>query len=198
MLIVFSILPLLLLILYPFRCFHRCFICYLPPTFKLVLHIFMDTFHGCFEDTAHDYRHFATLYMAVRFLNLLIVSVFSIKLYSSAVIILFTLTLALVAKFQPYKCKRCNTVDIIMLLAVIAGFTSSTMYSTESLLFPKWLNGVIILIAILIIYCTLGFLILVGIFSRFQQRKWFRFLRCICKDNVMDGEDEALLRSPCP
>ena len=25
------------------------------------------TFHGCFEDAAHDYCHFATLYMAVRF-----------------------------------------------------------------------------------------------------------------------------------
>ena len=197
MLVVFSILPLLLLALYPFRWFQRCFICHLPLKFKLALHIFMDTFHGCFENTVHDYRHFATLYMVVRFLNLLIVSVFSIKLYNSAVTILFTFTLALVAKFQPYKCKRCNTVDIIMLLAVITGFISSTMYYTESLLFLKWLNVVVVGIASLIIYCNLGFHILVSIFFRFQRSKWFRFLRCICKHNVIDEEDEseALLRS---
>ena len=197
MLVVFNIFPLLLLALYPFRWFQRFLICRLPLKVKIALQIFMDTFHGCFEDTAHDYRHFATLYMAVRFLNLLIVSAFSIKLYNSAVTILLTFTLALVAKFHPYKCKRCNTVDIIMLLAVIIGFISSTMYYTEPLLLPKWLNVVIIVIAVLIIYCNLGFVILASIFSRFQQNKRFRFLRCICKHNVMDEEDEfkALLSS---
>ena len=156
----------------------------------------MDTFHGCFEDTAHDYRHLATLYMAVRFLNLLIVSVFSLKLYTSAVAILLTFTLALVAKFQPYKCKRCNTVDTIMLLAVITGCTSSTMYYTESLLLPKWLNILVVGIAILIIYCNLGFHILVSIFFQFQRSKWFRFLRCICKHDMIDEDEfKALLRS---
>ena len=109
----------------------------------------------------------ATPYMAVRFL---IVSVFSINLYISAVSILLTFTVVLVAKFQPYKCKRRNTTDVIMLLAVITGFTSLTMYITESLLFPKWLNGVIIgtCIAILVLYCCLGFLILSGMSSKFQ------------------------------
>ena len=105
MLVVFNIFPLLLLALYPFRWFQRFLISHLPPKMKLALHIFMDTFHGCYEDTAHDYRHFATLYMAVRFLNLLIVSVFSIKLYNSAVLIPFTFTLVSVARLQPYKCK---------------------------------------------------------------------------------------------
>ena len=102
------------------------------------------TFHGCFEDAAHDYRHFATLYMAVRFLNLLIVSVFSIKLYNSAVSFLFTFTVMLVAWFQPYKCNRSNKADIIMLLAMITAFTSSTMHSLELYLFPKWLRQVIL------------------------------------------------------
>ena len=75
-------------------------------------------------ESAHDYRHFAILYMAVRFLNLLIVSVFGIKLYNSAVSILFTITVVLVAKFQPFKCKRSNKADIVMLLVIIAAYTS--------------------------------------------------------------------------
>ena len=199
MLVVFNILPLLLLALYPFKWFQRFLIFHLPLKFKLALQIFMDTFHGCYEDTTHDYRHFATLYMAVRFLNLLIVSVFSFKLYTSAVSILFTFTLALLAKFQPYKCKRNNTVDIVMLLAIITTYTSATMYKTESLLYPKWLNGIVLSIAILIIYCYLGSLILASIFSRIQvcftQGKSLRFLKTICQHNVMNGENQALLRS---
>ena len=66
---------------------------HLPLKFRFALQIFMDTFHGCFEDTAHDYRYFATLYMAVRFLKLLIISIFSLLLYTSAISILFTFTL---------------------------------------------------------------------------------------------------------
>ena len=30
----------------------------------------MDSFHGCFkDDAAHDYRHFASLYLALRFVH---------------------------------------------------------------------------------------------------------------------------------
>ena len=90
--------------------------------------------------------------MAVRFLNLLMVSEVSFWLYAPAVSILFTFTLALVAKFQPYKCKRSNTANIVMLLAIITAYTSSIMYSMESFLFPKWLRIVIVGVAILIIY----------------------------------------------
>ena len=157
----------------------------------------MDTFHGCFEDTAHDYRHFATLYMAVRLLNLLIVSVFSIKLYNSAVSILFTFTVVLVAKFQPYKCNRSNKADVIMLLAMITAYTSSTMHSIEPI-FPMLLRVVILVAAILIIYGYLGFLILTSIISRFQAcftEGKYRILKCIYKHGVMNGEDQALLTS---
>ena len=77
----------------------------------------MDSFHGCYEDATHDYRHFATLYLAVQFFNLLLSSVFIFHLYIPAAALYFVL--AFVAKFQPYKCKRNNTIDIILLLAVI-------------------------------------------------------------------------------
>ena len=43
--------------------------------------------------------NFAALYVAVRFLNLLAVTLFSIKLYAPVASIVFTFTLALVAKF---------------------------------------------------------------------------------------------------
>ena len=109
-----------------------------------MLQIYMDSFHGCYEDTAHDYRHFATLYLAVRFLNLLMASLFNYTLYLPAAALVFVFNLALVAKFQPYKNKRNNTVDIILLLTIIIAFVSSSMHYVEAFMYSKLPNGIIV------------------------------------------------------
>jgi hypothetical protein len=156
----------------------------------------MDAFHGCYQDTAHDYRHFASLYMIVRFLNLLAVSVFSIKFYASAAITIFTFTLALVAKFQPYKSKKNNTADIVMLLAVIIVYTSSSMHFIDYRLFPKWLTRTVMGTAALTIYCCLLFLILSkhNIFLKVAQCfKQSRFGKIKYGEISMHVEDQALL-----
>ena len=201
MLFTFNILPLLLLALYPFKCFQRFLDRLLPLKCKLPLHIYMDTFHGCYENSTRDHRHFATLYMAIRFFNLLVISVFNLKLYVPAASLLFAFTLALVAKFQPYKNKRSNTVDIVMLLAMIFEYTSSTMQSLEKILYPKWLNGLIVGAAILIIYCYLLCLILVRLSMKAKlyltRNKPFLKLKSICKvkrnSNEMDVENQAIV-----
>ena len=120
MLLFFNVFPLALLALYPFKCFQRFLEICLSQNCRIMLHIYMDSFYGCYEDNTSDYRHFATLYLAVRFLHLLMSSVFNYSLYLPAAALLFVFTLALVAKFQPYKCKRNNTVDIILLLVMIS------------------------------------------------------------------------------
>ena len=61
MLLLFNVFPLALLALYPFKCFRRLLNFCLSHKSRLVLQIYMDSLHGCYEDTAHDYRHFATL-----------------------------------------------------------------------------------------------------------------------------------------
>ena len=77
----FNVLPLALLTLYPFKRFQRLLNFCLSPNYRLVLQIYMDSFHGCYKDTSHDYRYFAALYLAVRFLNLLMAtSLFTFQL----------------------------------------------------------------------------------------------------------------------
>ena len=201
MLLTFNILPLILLALYPFKCVQRLLDNYLPVRCKVALQIYMDAFHGCYEDTAHDYRHFATLYVAVRFLNLLAVSVFSIKLYGPVASIIFTFTLALVAKFEPYKCKKNNTVDIFILLAMITIYTSASMRFMEFWLFPTWLNAIISGTAALAIYGYLLFLILSkhNVFLKIAQcfKKSKPFLNFLRYGKIEHGEvnmeDQALL-----
>ena len=201
MLLVFNIIPLLLLALYPFKCVQRLLNNHLPLRYKVALQIYMDAFQGCYEDTTHDYRHFATLYMAVRFLNLLAISVFSIKLYAPAALTIFMFTLTLVARIQPYKCKKNNTADIVMLLAMIIVYVSTSMYFTDGQLFPNWLYGIIVVTAMLSIYCYLLFLILskhnviLKATQCFKKSKLFlNFCRfCKIKHGEFNVEDQALL-----
>ena len=195
MLLFFNMFPLALLALYPFKCFQRLLDFCLSQEYKLALQIYMDSFHGCYEDTAHDYRHFATLYLAVRFLNLLMSSVFNFNLYLPAAAFLFVFTLALEAKFQPYKCKRNNTVDIILLFAMISGYMSSSMYYAGGFMYPKWLNGITASISVLILHCYLVFLILAQVLPMVVKcfKKYKIFLMSKIKVSVVNVEDRALL-----
>ena len=72
--LVFNILPLLLLLLYPFQCFQQCL-----STCRQRWHglpIFIDAFQGCYkngtETGTRDCRYFAALYLITR-ITLLIV-----------------------------------------------------------------------------------------------------------------------------
>lgn len=135
--------------------------------------------------------------MAIRFFNLLVISVFDLKLYAPVASLLFTVTLALVAKFQPYKNKRSNTVDIVMLTAMIFGYTSTTIHFLQYTLYPKWLNGLIVGVAILIVYCYLLYIISVRISTRAKlyltRNKLFSKFKRMCKIKSSSGEDNQAI-----
>ena len=188
MLLHFNVLPLTLLALYPFRCFQIFLDCCLSLKCKLALQIYMDTFHGCF----------ATLYLAVRFLNLLMVTFFDFNLHLLATALLLVFTSALVAKYQPYKYKRSNTVDVILLLAIISVWMSTSMHLVGSGMVPKWLSIITTIIVILIYLSYLLFLILAKLLptasqcitkcKTFLTRRMIKFM-----DGEMNVEDQALL-----
>ena len=148
-----------------------------------------------YEDTTHDYRHFATLYLAVRFLNLLMSSVFDNNLYLSTAALVFVFALTLVAKFQPYKHKRNNTVDIILLLTIIIAFISSSIYYAKEFMYPKLLNGIIIIISTLIILGYQVFLILACVFPKAKQccKKYKTLLLTKIKLSEVNEEERPLL-----
>lgn len=163
MVLIFNVIPLLLLAFYPFNCFQRILdiCCRSCLKYKLSLQIFMDAFHGCYDDFCRHYRHFATLYLAMRFFNLVLYSVFNYKLYLLAASLMLTFTVVLVAMFQPYRNKYTNKFDVVCLLAVIPLYTSMLMQLSVSPMVPKWVNGVVATITgltpvILIICLTLA------------------------------------------
>ena len=105
MLLVFMILPMLLLFLYPFRWFQNFL--NLFPFRWYVLHTFVDSFQGCYKDGTEpgtrDCRWFASLFLALRFLQYIIGSyTLGVMFYSYSTISLVTVCILLIS-IQPFK-----------------------------------------------------------------------------------------------
>ena len=76
----------------------------------------------------------------MRFFNLLLFSMLRstcTNAYWVTATLVIVITLTLVAKFQPYKRKRTNTVDITMLLTLITGLVSVALRRTSALQYPR-------------------------------------------------------------
>ena len=95
MLIIFNFLPLVLLCVYPSRCFQKCLNC--TKCQYRTLHVFMDTFQGCYKETPWDCRYFAGFYLLLRFINLMVYPVTKNPLYFTLMVYIFMITLLLVA-----------------------------------------------------------------------------------------------------
>ena len=104
-LFVFTVLPIMVLILYPFQLFQR-FLSLFPIRWHF-LHAFVDSFQGCYKDGTEpgtlDCRCFAQFNFIVRFILLALLAItLSSMFFVFAVIILMVWLLALI-NVQPYK-----------------------------------------------------------------------------------------------
>ena len=84
-------------------------------------------------------------------------------------------------------------------MAMFFVYALSIMHTIDTMLYPRWLNGIIIDTAIFIIYCYLLFPILTNISLKvklcFTRNKLFLILKRIgkVKCSEIDVEDHALL-----
>ena len=136
-LLMFIILPFLLLCLYPCHCFQR-------GLNKLglrcgALHIFMDSFQGCYKNGTsgtRDCRYFAGLYLFIRITIMGVYSLTRSILYfplTTVVLAAFAITFA---AFQPYRSAVHNVTDSFLILSMIICY-SSIMASTLDIVFLK-------------------------------------------------------------
>ena len=121
-LIIFNILPLLLLCLYPCHCFQRILnICRLRCQ---ALHTFMDAFQGCYKNSTNgtrDCRHLSAVYLFVRIMFFVIAAVLlSISVVSFYFVagVLFSLFAILIVITQPYKSSIYNIIDTVLILVL--------------------------------------------------------------------------------
>ena len=139
-LLVFTFLPILLLCVYPCRCFQRVLNRY--HLSSQTLHTFMDTFQGGFKDGTNgtrDCRYFAAVYLIVRMalyisLGISIVT-FNITMING-VLLLFGVLLVI---FQPYKKSLHNKIDIILMFIMMAFFSSAWLFDVDDI----WLERIV-------------------------------------------------------
>ena len=128
----FIVLPILLLCVYPCRCFQRCLnYCNLRVP---ALHIFMDTFQGHFKDGTNgtrDCRYFAAMYLILRvvvYVSLVFSTWYSNYWYSMSSTLVFLLLLSV---FRPFKVDRYNKLEsawmilLTLFFGIIAPFIAS-------------------------------------------------------------------------
>jgi hypothetical protein len=166
--IIFIILPLVLSLLHPLRCFNGCIRRW--PS----LHICLDCFQGYYKDGTsgtRDCRWFSSLYLAVRVALCVAYGLIKESFYPFASIVLLFLV-ALIIIFQPFKpqYRVYNTVHALLLLN-LAMFWVTLVFLYKS---PLTTFGLIlsVTVAILPLFYITG-LVLKWIYSRQSCRRHF-------------------------
>lgn len=114
----FNLFPLVLLTLYPFRCFQRFLSkCWKGPG----IHNVMDDFYRCYRTTPRDHRYFAVVYLYLRWINLALLLVTLSPAYFALISILYMSMAIFIALVQPYKLHSHNVINagLFFLLAII-------------------------------------------------------------------------------
>ena len=131
LLLIFVLLPIVLLLLYPMRCFQRCLGCCRVRWHAL--HIFMDAFQGWYKDGTNrtcDCRYFAALYLITRF-TIFTVHAFTIDIlfFSVSQFVLIAVAM-LIAISQPYKAQFAvyNIVDTVFILLLALWYCGVLCY----------------------------------------------------------------------
>ena len=128
LLLLLVVLPILLLFLYPLRCFQR-----LLNRLHLnshALRTFMDVFQGTFKDGTNgtrDYRSFSCLLLLVEFLLVIVYSQTLSSVYYPLASIIILIYCVLFITFQPYKRKLHNNITIAMGIAFLLAYWCNTI-----------------------------------------------------------------------
>ena len=153
--VLFFLLPTLLLLLYPFRCFQ-----YVLNHIHIrwhILHTFMDSFQGCYKDGTEpgtrDCRWFAGLYLLLRVVAFIIFSLTHGSMFYPFGIFSIILFIILIINIQPHKAavSHYNTINITFLCILVLFYSaiiSSSMASLKAHYFHKGCHILITLVGV--------------------------------------------------
>ena len=139
--LVFILFPLLLLLLYPMRCFQQCLSC--CGVRWHALPIFINAFQGCYKDGTNgsrDHSCFAAAFLLARILFFILFALSPTALFYGAVLfVLIPLAMALVI-VQPYKPRfsTYNVVDSVLILTVALWSSTIVCIVISGLKAHKW------------------------------------------------------------
>ena len=192
----FTLIPILLLCLYPCQWFQRCLNKH-NLSFQ-ALHIFMDAFQGSYKNGTNgtkDYRCFAAgnlILMIAIYLSLICEMIF-IKFWATiSVLIVFLGALSIC---HPFKQDRHNKLYIIWLLLVLFFYSVTTPYSQHQNRSDSYLGSALAIVFIFIpLVCIIYFCVLFA--------KWLKpycttlFTKWRCRQGEEPGVDDVAIVSP--
>ena len=176
---IFIVVPTLILICYPFRCFQKCLSYY-----QIRLHClrtFVDSFQGCYKDGTepgtYDLRWLSSYGLVLRFgICLMFALTLSSMYFVYIVIVMISMTVILI-NFQPYKnsVAHYTTIDASFLI-LLSLF--STNISGSNIADSTWQKYLSIFYALDIISCTIPIIYITVIVLHwfYSRRKWGRML----------------------
>ena len=137
--LVLVVLPLVLVCLYPCRCFQKLLNC--CGLSCQALHIFMDSFLGCYKVAPIDCRYFAGFFLILRITFVLSVFLIPSPFVFALLALSWTIVGAAIIVAQPYQQRSSNTVDAVLLLSLavfgitlLGGFISDTIARQSTVL----------------------------------------------------------------
>ena len=138
MVCVFNVLPLILLALYPSKCFQKCLNHCHGCQFQF-LKVFMDTFQGGFKTEPYDCRYFAAFYLFLRFVNLTTMGWTRTGIYFSFSGLLLGFASLTVALVRPWAVWWHNVLDSIVLASLcVLGVIFYTVDVSPTSVDPKY------------------------------------------------------------
>ena len=174
MVFIFVFLPLLLLALYPCRCFQKLlnFLGWRCQT----LHIFMDIFQGSYKIEPYDLRSFSAFYFLMRFIFLLAMGNISSPFVFALLDVIPAVCTLILAMFQPYKNNIHNKLDMISMFLIRFISIALTAVIIATYIDSKWLHT-----ATILVHISLGLTVIHTINLTFYLfRKQLRYLASKC------------------
>ena len=146
--LVFILLPMLLLLLYPMWCFQRCLGC--CGVRCHALHIFIDAFLGCYKDGTNgtrDCRYYAASFLFSRILPFLIFALSQTALFYGAVLFILIPLVMAIPIVQPYKPRfsTYNAVDSVLVLLMALWCATIVCVTIAGLKAHRWQKYFLIL-----------------------------------------------------
>ena len=126
MMVVFHILPIFLLLFYPYTWFRKVILC---SRFSPTLHTFIESFNGYYKTSPKHYQSFAAIFFMSRFILLLLFikyrNVVSFTFYSTLYLMILSSAVILL---QPFKSKCWNKVNFALLFNTSVFFLIVSYY----------------------------------------------------------------------
>ena len=171
----FAILPVLLLVLYPFRCFQKFLNLFSIRWY--ILHTFVDSFYGSYKDGTQpgtrDCRWFASLFILTRFCMLLVGACLESLMYFHIGAMILAVVAILFIAVQPFKenASHFSTINAFFVV-LLALFHTCFIGGMESRLMKRSLIPLLFVLTIISVVLPLLYISAIVLHWTYSQRKF--------------------------